>query len=61
LEFRANLDIPNTLKSIGITPELSKLVGETAAQDSCAAANPIIFNAEQYSTIFLQAFYGELG
>lgn len=60
LSFRRQLDIPNTLAEIGLTSEDKQLIGELARQDPSAAANPIQFNEQVYTEIFVAAVSGQL-
>jgi len=56
--FRKDLGIPNDLAAIDITLNKKELIGWLAAQDSCAAGNPIHFSEDQYSEIFQCAVKG---
>lgn len=56
--FRAKLEIPGDLQSIGITQEQGKRIGEMALRDASSATNPIIFTAAQYTEIFETAVRG---
>jgi len=64
LAFRHELDIPASLKDIGIhtddTITRQHNIGELAFTDPSAAGNPIPLTAEQYQTLFQQAVDGEL-
>ena len=64
LKFRQDLNIPNDLNEIGITPEIMQakkaLIGRMAVQDACAAGNPIPYSEAQYSEIFQSAVQGSL-
>jgi alcohol dehydrogenase class IV len=57
LQLRKTLQIPVDLQSIDISDEKSKLIGRMASQDPSAAGNPVVLNAEQYSTLFETAVH----
>lgn len=65
VKFRQDLNIPNDLAAIDITPDIAlakkDLIGRLAVQDSCAAGNPIQFSEDQYAEIFQCAAHGSLG
>ena len=58
IEFRQDLGIPDDLGAIGISLSKKELIGRLAAQDSCAASNPVQFSEEGYSQIFQCAVKG---
>ena len=64
LAFRRELDIPESLKDIGIhiddTVTRQHNIGELAFVDPSAAGNPIALTANQYQNLFQQAIDGEL-
>lgn len=60
LEIRKQLGIPHNLSLISIDENQAKRVGEMAVQDAAADGNPIVFSADQYSDIFLNAVRGSL-
>ncbi len=64
VKFRQDLNIPNDLAAIGITPDIvlakKELIGRLAAQDSCAGGNPVKFSEDQYAEIFQSAAHGLL-
>lgn len=60
LKLREKLQIPHSLKEIGINSDLHREVGQRAFEDPSAAGNPLALNAEQYSEIFARAVNGEL-
>ena len=60
LEIRKQLGIPHNLSLIVIDENQAKRIGEMAARDAAAGGNPIIFSADQYSDIFLNAVRGAL-
>jgi alcohol dehydrogenase class IV len=60
LEIRTQLDIPHDLSALDIDASSAELVGEMSARDPSAGGNPILFNAREYSQIFLQAVSGRL-
>ena len=59
LTLRQTLNIPHTLKEIGITPESSAKIGMLALKDPSAGGNPIALTAAQYSGIFETAVNGK--
>lgn len=60
LQFRERLGIPHTLKEVGVPDDGIEEIGRRAAQDPCAAGNPIPFSAQQYGAIFARALAGTL-
>ena len=60
LQFRERLGIPHTLKEAGVPDDGIDEIGRRAAQDPCAAGNPISFSAQQYGAIFARALVGTL-
>lgn len=60
LGLRKTLNIPNTLREIGIDARQAARVGAMAVADPTAATNPIRFSAEEYSVIFQRALDGDL-
>jgi alcohol dehydrogenase class IV len=60
LQFRERLGIPHTLKEAGVPDDGIDEIGRRAAQDPCAAGNPITFSAQQYGAIFARALVGTL-
>ena len=65
VKFRQELNIPNDLAAIGITPDTAlakkEFIGRLAVQDSCARGNPIQFSEDQYAEIFQCAAHGSSG
>lgn len=60
LDWRAALDIPNTLADIGIDDSDADQVGAMAVADPSSMGNPIPLTAEQYSQLFKAAVNGNL-
>ncbi len=60
LKLREELQIPHSLKEIGINSNNCQEIGQRAMQDPSAAGNPLALNVEQYSEIFTRAVNGEL-
>ena len=58
LKFRKDLGIPHNLGALDITLNKKEIIGWLAAQDSCAAGNPIQFSEDEYSEIFQCAVKG---
>lgn len=58
LALREQLNIPHSLRAIGIDSNDAVKVGEMAAVDSTASGNPILFSAQQYETLFEKAVAG---
>ena len=58
LELRKTLEIPHTLAEIGIGDEDALKIGELAVNDAAAGGNPIQFNAQEYTQLFLHALTG---
>jgi len=60
VDLRAELEIPHTLKEIGIDDSRIETVAKMAVKDPSAGGNPIIFTVEQYADIFASSISGEL-
>ncbi|WP_020593582.1 iron-containing alcohol dehydrogenase [Kiloniella laminariae] len=60
LDLRSTLQIPNTLKEIGIDLDRADEIGVLATQDPSAGGNPIQFTAAEYATILCKAVQGDL-
>lgn len=60
LALRRQLGIPHTLAEIGIDDREALRIGEMAAADTTAAGNPIVFSAEEYSSLFKKIVRGEM-
>ncbi|GLQ73586.1 iron-containing alcohol dehydrogenase [Vibrio penaeicida] len=59
LGMRKTLNIPHTLAEIGLDGSDAKRIGELAVLDAAAGGNPILFNAEEYSNLFMHALTGQ--
>jgi alcohol dehydrogenase class IV len=57
--FAEQLNIPRTLRDIGIDAEQAQLIGEQAVLDPSAAGNPVKLSAAQYAEIFINAVEGK--
>ena len=55
IELRKELEIPHSLAEIDITPDCVQKIGEMSKVDPSAGTNPILFNAQEYSSICLDA------
>lgn len=60
INLRLQLNIPHSLKEIGIGIEQEIIIGQRAFEDPSAAGNPIAFTPVQYSKLFKSAVNGEL-
>lgn len=60
LHLRETVGIPACLADIGIDDSQVDLVGRMAEVDPSAGSNPIIFDAAQYSYLFVKALKGHL-
>ena len=60
LNFRKRLGIPHALKEAGVPEDDAAEVGARAAVDSCASSNPIVFSAQEYQQIFVNALNAHL-
>jgi alcohol dehydrogenase class IV len=60
LDLRQQLEVPSTLAAINIDDSRAELVASMAVKDSCAAGNPIAFDATRYAEIFTDAITGRL-
>jgi len=60
LQLREQLNIPHTLKEIGIDDLQIDTISKMAVNDPSAGGNPIIFTTEQYANIFTAALNGEI-
>lgn len=61
LALRASIDIPTSLRDIGIDATDAKKVGQMAALDPTAGGNPLNLSAEEYAAVFVKAVNGDLG
>ncbi|MCG9552902.1 iron-containing alcohol dehydrogenase [Vibrio sp. Isolate32] len=59
IELREILAIPHTLAEIGISDKDAIKIGELAVNDAASSGNPIPFNAQQYTLLFLHALTGK--
>ncbi len=57
-EFSQQLNIPKSLKAIGIDCHDSRMIGEQAFADPSASGNPSKLNAGEYASIFINAVEG---
>jgi alcohol dehydrogenase class IV len=60
LQFRNRLGIPHTLAEIDVPGEQAERMGGLAYRDPVSAGNPIPLSAEDYATIYRNAYTGEL-
>ncbi|WP_432472060.1 iron-containing alcohol dehydrogenase [Amphritea sp. HPY] len=60
VELRDELGIPHSLASIDIDDSAAEKIGKMAAMDLSAGSNPILFDAQEYATIFKDAVRGRL-
>ncbi len=60
MSLRESINIPHTLKDIGIDDQRVGEIGEMAVADPSAATNPIQFDAAAYSEIAANAVNGNL-
>jgi len=60
LELRETVSIPQNLEDIGIDDNQADLIGKMAEVDPSAGTNPILFDASQYQSIFMNALHGNL-
>jgi alcohol dehydrogenase class IV len=60
MSLRESINIPHTLKDIGIDDQRVGEIGEMAVADPSAATNPIQFDATAYSEIAAKAVNGNL-
>src|SRR5690606_21447138 len=58
LDFRAQLDIQNTLADIGVPSDRAADIGRMATGDPSAGGNPILLSAAAYADIFMRACKG---
>lgn len=56
--LREQLNIPHTLKAIGIDEQQVERIGKMAAVDPSSSTNPVAFNADDYQSICLSAIQG---
>lgn len=59
MELRAQLNIPNSLKEIGIDSDQLDRVAEMAVEDPSAGGNPIELTVEEYKKIVWKAALGQ--
>ena len=60
MELRNEVNIPHTLRDIGIDDTRAAEIGEMAVADSSAGTNPIQFDAAAYTAILVNAINGNL-
>ncbi|MHC8598968.1 iron-containing alcohol dehydrogenase [Arenicellales bacterium IMCC55707] len=60
LELRETVSIPQNLEDLGIDDNQADLIGKMAEVDPSAGTNPILFDASQYQSIFMNALHGNL-
>ncbi len=60
LQMRADLDIPHTLRSIGLDDEQAAKIAQMAIEDPSSATNPTPLSVREYETLFRSAFEGAL-
>ena len=60
LELRETVSIPQNLEDIGIDDNQADLIGKMAEVDPSGGTNPILFDASQYQSIFMNALNGNL-
>jgi alcohol dehydrogenase class IV len=60
LEFRKTLEIPNTLKDIGVPDDRADAVAQLAYDDPTRPGNPKPLTSDDLRTIFVNAVRGAL-
>ena len=60
LELRETVSIPQNLEDLGIDDNQADLIGKMAEVDPSGGTNPILFDASQYQSIFMNALNGNL-
>ena len=60
LELRETVSIPQNLEDLGIDDNQADLIGKMAEVDPSGGTNPILFDASQYQSIFMNALHGNL-
>jgi alcohol dehydrogenase class IV len=60
LELREIVSIPQNLEDLGIDDNQADLIGKMAEVDPSGGTNPILFDASQYQSIFMNALNGNL-
>ena len=60
LELRETVSIPQNLEDLGIDESQADLIGKMAEVDPSAGTNPILFDASQYQSVFMNALNGNL-
>lgn len=60
LKLRRDVDVPHTLKDLGIDDSNAELISEMAAVDPSAGGNPITFNKQAAASVFAAAMHGNL-
>jgi alcohol dehydrogenase class IV len=61
LQLRKRLDIPQTLREIGVDDARADEIGEMASRDPSASGNPVSLDAASLTAIFRKAVAGDLG
>ena len=60
LELRETVSIPQNLEDLGIDDSQADLIGKMAEVDPSSGTNPILFDASQYQSVFMNALNGNL-
>ena len=60
LELRETVSIPQNLEELGIDDSQADLIGKMAEVDPSSGTNPILFDASQYQSVFMNALNGNL-
>ncbi len=60
LALRKKLNIPNTLREIGVDDARAEEIGEMASRDPSASGNPVALDAASLTAIFRKAVDGDL-
>ncbi|MDB4825946.1 iron-containing alcohol dehydrogenase [Gammaproteobacteria bacterium] len=60
LALRETVSIPQNLEDLGIDDNQADLIGKMAEVDPSGGTNPILFDASQYQSIFMNALNGNL-
>ncbi len=61
LSLREELQVPNTLHDLGITPGLISQMAPMALEDPCTGGNPVSMTTGAYEALYDKAINGSLG
>ena len=60
LDIRKQLNIPNTIKEIGVDPQDFDKLSKMAKVDPSTASNPISLSEDEFIELYKSSYYGKL-